>query len=360
MATISLCMIVKNEEAVLERCLDSVKDAVDEIIIVDTGSTDKTVSIAKKYTEKVFEFDWVYDFSAARNYSFSKAEMDYQMWMDADDILPQEEKAKLLALKETIEYDAVDMVTMKYYTHFDDKGNPILTSTRERLMKREKNFEWQDPVHECIPLTENILHTDITIWHRKEKRETVSTRNIEIYENAEKSGKIMSPRQQYYFARELKDHALYAKSVYYFEKFLHGKQGWSEDNIAACYNLSICYKQLGDYSKILPVLIKSFEFDSPRAEICTEIGYYYKDFGNYAAALKWFDLACKLDKPESLGFVLSDYWGYIPNIECCVCCYELGEYEKAMEYNENAAKYKPDHEAVKSNRKILKEKISEI
>ena len=84
-------MIVKNEEAVLARCLDSIKNAVDEIIIVDTGSVDKTKLIAREYTENIYDFEWINDFSAARNFAFSKAAMDYQMWLDADDIFPAEQ-----------------------------------------------------------------------------------------------------------------------------------------------------------------------------------------------------------------------------------------------------------------------------
>ena len=87
MATVSLCMIVRNEEDVLGRCLESVKDIVDEIIIVDTGSTDKTKEIAGRFTNAVYDFPWIDDFSAARNFSFSKATMDYQMWLDADDVI---------------------------------------------------------------------------------------------------------------------------------------------------------------------------------------------------------------------------------------------------------------------------------
>ena len=73
MITLSLCMIVKDEEDVLGRCIDSVKSIVDEIIIVDTGSVDATKDIAKSYTDKVYDFKWIDDFSAARNFSFSKA-----------------------------------------------------------------------------------------------------------------------------------------------------------------------------------------------------------------------------------------------------------------------------------------------
>ncbi|TCP19985.1 glycosyl transferase family 2 [Scopulibacillus darangshiensis] len=67
MIKISLCMIVKNEEAVICRCLDSVKDLVDEINIVDTGSTDRTKEIIKQYTDRIFDFAWIDDFAAARN-----------------------------------------------------------------------------------------------------------------------------------------------------------------------------------------------------------------------------------------------------------------------------------------------------
>ena len=103
MITISLSMIVKNEEDVLARCLDSVKDIVDEIIIVDTGSIDKTKEIAKEYTDKIFDFKWIDDFSAARNYSFSKASKDYIFWLDADDIILEEDKEKLKQLKQDLD-----------------------------------------------------------------------------------------------------------------------------------------------------------------------------------------------------------------------------------------------------------------
>ena len=98
MVSISLCMIVKNEEDVLERCLDSVADLVDEIVIVDTGSTDSTREIAARYTDKIFDFPWRDDFAAARNESFAHASMDYCMWLDADDVLLEADRAAFLEL----------------------------------------------------------------------------------------------------------------------------------------------------------------------------------------------------------------------------------------------------------------------
>ena len=351
MITISLCMIVKNEEAVLARCLNSIKDAVDEIVIVDTGSNDKTKEIAYKYTDKVFDFKWVDDFSAARNEAFSKATCDYQMWLDADDVFPKKSLEKLIQLKSMLNAD-VDIVTMKYLTHFDQQGNPILISTRERLLRRDKNYKWKDPVHECIPLIGNVLYTDIEVHHKKAKQEGISDRNLNIYKKLEESGRPLSPRQQYYFARELKDHGQWPQAAAYFEKFLASKKGWVEDNIAACFNLAICYNQLKQTEKVLPILIKSFEFDAPRAEICSEIGYHYKRLKQYASALKWFTIAANLEACDAPGFILKDYWGYIPNIESCVCCCHLGDYKRAIFFNEKAATFKHTA-AIDINRKFL-------
>ena len=356
MITISLCMIVKNEEMILSRCLDSIKDAVDEIVIVDTGSSDRTKEIAATYTDKVFSFAWIQDFSAARNFAYSKATMDYQMWLDADDVFPEDSRKKLLVLKETLPQD-VDMVTMRYHTHFDEQENPILTSTRERLTRRKKGFRWLDPVHECIPLSGKIFYSDITIWHKKPPSTEVSTRNLTIYQALEESGHTFTPRQQYYFARELKDHGNFERSAKYFQAFLDGGLGWIEDNISSCLNLARCHQALGQEEACLSSLLRSFRYDAPRPEACCELGYYNTRQGNYAAALSWFLTAITLPKFSELGFVLSDYGEFIPNIEACVCCYALGDYQRAWDYNEQAAQYKPNHPAIVQNRRVLREKL---
>src|SRR6478752_10892384 len=92
--SISLCMIVKNEEAVIERCLTSVRPVVDEIIIVDTGSMDHTKEIVSTFTNCIYDFKWIDDFSAARNFAFSKATKDYILWLDADDVITEENITK--------------------------------------------------------------------------------------------------------------------------------------------------------------------------------------------------------------------------------------------------------------------------
>ena len=109
MITISLCMIVKNEEKTLDRCLSCVAELMDEIIVVDTGSTDRTKEIAARYTDRIYDFAWVDDFSAARNYAFSKATGDYIYSADADEFLDEENRVRFRLLKENM-YPEIEVV----------------------------------------------------------------------------------------------------------------------------------------------------------------------------------------------------------------------------------------------------------
>ena len=95
MISLSLCMIVKNEEKVLPRILKPMKEIVDKILICDTGSTDRTKEIIREFTAEVYDFPWKNDFSAARNFISEKVSTDYWMWLDADDMITQENLFRL-------------------------------------------------------------------------------------------------------------------------------------------------------------------------------------------------------------------------------------------------------------------------
>lgn len=343
-------MIVKNEEGVIARCLNSVKDIVDEIIIVDTGSADHTKEIVKGFTDKIFDFNWINDFSAARNYSYSKATMDFILWLDADDVVLEEDRAKFKQLKRCLD-PMVDIVMMKYNVGFDAKGNVTFSYSRERLSKRSGNYSWCEPVHECIQLSGNIINVDICITHKKINTPEPG-RNLFIYKKIVSQGEELTPRGLYYFARELKDSGRYDDAIEYFNRFLDSEKGWIEDNITACSELAKCYSANNDNKNSLKALLRSLEYDVPRAELCCQIGYYYKNKGNYGQALFWFDLATKLKKPENgWGFVDHDSWGYIPCMELSVCYDKLGNIEEAIKYNNKAAEYKQDDPSVLYNKK---------
>ena len=161
MASFSLCMIVRDEENVLERCLNSIAETVDEIVIADTGSIDRTKQIAAGFTDKIYDFHWQDDFAAARNFAFSKGTGDYLMWMDADDVLPEKEAQKLAELKTALDIQPYDTVMMPYDTAFDANGLPTFSYYRERLLRNTPQARWAGRVHEVIQPFGTILHADI-------------------------------------------------------------------------------------------------------------------------------------------------------------------------------------------------------
>ena len=148
MVTISVCMIVKNEERILARCLDSLKRLADEIIIVDTGSVDDTKRIAEAYTDKVYDFAWTGSFSDARNFAFSKAEMEYIYSADADEMLDEENRAAFLQMKEVL-LPEIEIVQMYYVNQL--ANGTIYNYDKElrpKLFKRNRTFRWQGAIHE--------------------------------------------------------------------------------------------------------------------------------------------------------------------------------------------------------------------
>lgn len=282
MVSVSLCMIVKNEEDVLERCLKSVADLVDEIILVDTGSTDRTREIAAHFTDQVFDFPWQDDFSAARNESFSHASMDYCMWLDADDILLEADQKAFLALKETLE-PTVSVVMAPYHTGFDESGHVTFSYYRERLIKNRAGMVWAGAVHEAVSPAGKIQYADFAVTHRK-VHPSDPDRNLRIYQAQLAAGKELDPRQQFYYGRELYYHRRWEEALEVFEQFLKEGRGWVENNIDACCHCAYCHRKLGHDQAALTALFRSFLYDRPRAEICCEIGLWFFQREQYQQA----------------------------------------------------------------------------
>ncbi|NBH14381.1 glycosyltransferase family 2 protein [Lachnospiraceae bacterium] len=352
MPTISLCMIVKNEEMHISRCLDSIADLVEEIIVVDTGSVDQTIEIANKYTTKVYSYPWRDDFSDARNYSFSKASMDYCMWMDADDILEETEKDKFLQLKRSLSMD-VDIVMMKYHTSFDEAGKPSFSYYRERWIRNCSLYRWAGAVHEVIPPSGKIIYSDIAVSHKKINAGDPD-RNLNIYRKMLTEGKPLEARHQYYYGRELYYHKQYEEAVSVLKQFLDSEEGWIENKIEACSVCANCYYRLGREQLALNMLLRSMSFDLPRAELCCDIGKHFLERGNYHTAAYWYETALNRPKNQfSGGFVLPDCYDYVPLLQLCVCFDKMGNRQKAEEYNERAGVCKPYSQAYLYNKEYF-------
>ena len=179
-ATLSACMIVKNEEEFLPRCLESIRDAVDEIIVVDTGSTDRTVEIAESYKAKVYHHPWNDDFSEARNHSLSYATCDWILQIDADEELEQED---IPLLRKTIKSGLYNGVFVAIYNYMPDCLSKL---SYKRLYRRGK-AHYEDIVHNQIIVEGNVARAEIRIYHygynlSKEKMEAKYERSKKLLE----------------------------------------------------------------------------------------------------------------------------------------------------------------------------------
>lgn len=349
--TISVCMIVKDEEQVIGRILKQVTEFADEIIVVDTGSKDKSVEIAKSFTPYVYKFDWVDDFSKARNYSFAFAKCDYIMWLDADDYILEEDIDKIKKLK-SINMSA-DIYMFEYVLTYEKDMTPIYKYMRERLFKRTKGFRWVGAVHEVICLEGDVQKVDIKIYHKKEKP-TKAGRNLKIYQKMKESGADFSPREQFYYARELMFNGKRKKAIGEFKQFLKREDGWVENKIQACIDMSSCYKSLNNKKEELKSLLQSFEYSSPRSEVSYRLGNHFLSKNRLNEAEYWYLQAYENNYMVDNGaFIERDMHDFLPCLQLCYVSYLKGDVQKSFHFHEMAKKIRPDDAIVAKNEEFF-------
>jgi glycosyltransferase involved in cell wall biosynthesis len=167
--TVSLTMIVRNEQAHLPACLASVIGLVDEMVVVDTGSTDRTKDIAARFGAKVFDFPWRDDFAAARNEALRHAGGDWVLWLDADDRIDEDNQRKLEALFASLG-EALGVYMMRCVCLSDPSSGAAAVVDHARLFRRHPQVRWEYRVHEQIlPAVQRaggqVYTTDVAIRH---------------------------------------------------------------------------------------------------------------------------------------------------------------------------------------------------
>lgn len=166
---ISICMIVKDEEKYLPRCLKSIKHLLDtglaELILVDTGSSDKTVEIAKEFTDKIYFHPWQGSFSEARNYSISLAKGEYILILDADEELEKEGIKFIINLFNSNEYKRYNTFVVKEKNFQDEKLNAYSVLVREFIFKNDNEFCYKGDIHNQPQSKEPKKNLDVTLLH---------------------------------------------------------------------------------------------------------------------------------------------------------------------------------------------------
>ncbi len=285
---LSLCMIVKDETENLSLFLPKLKSFVDEIVIIDTGSTDDTINTAKKFTNKVFSFKWVDDFSKAKNYAISKAKGDWILFLDADELITEEDFKKIRSLV-TEKNDAFRLQVLNY---LNDKlpgakvnnnfqfNHPFCISFRLTRLFRNKGYLYKYRIHELIEDSIEeakgvIKEANVQIHHfgtlklKDKKTEYYETLVLKQLEEYPQDKRTLYYAGEVYWTRKDVD-----KSIELFEKVslidpsyknIHAKIG----------QLYFAKNQLSKAIEHYIISIKYIKEAAPKAHLINQLAFLY-------------------------------------------------------------------------------------
>jgi len=347
-------MLTKNEEKNIANCLNSVKDIVDEIIIVDTGSTDKTKEIARKFNVKLFDFKWTDDFSAARNESLRHAVKDWILVLDADETLDQESSKLLKELINGIngkENDAF-LFLQKNYTNEASIAGFVNEAHKKggmsysgwygsfivRLFRNKKGYEFEGAVHELAEKSieskkGKIAAVNVILHHYGNADPDAARKKRQFYLGLCKKKARQAPNAASYYelgvlykennnfddaiksfkkAIELNpkhNMALYELGVVYEKQNEHDLaiKNYTEslrvsENSEAFQNLGVCYLKKGMLKEAYRNLVKAMMLNPNKYSTYNNLGSVLEKIGNYESAIQMLEIGIRLYPKNTIGF----------------------------------------------------------
>ncbi len=339
MANISVCMIVKNEAGVLARCLESLGDVPDEIIVVDTGSTDATKAVAARFTDKIFDYAWADDFAAARNFSLARARCDYIYVADADEVIDEENLARFKQLKEALlpEVEVVEMAYAQFHDYQTTENFEV--EYRPKLFRRLRAFQFADPIHEALRTDPVVYRSNVVVFHRPTGSH--AGRDLALLGRLAAEHYGFSGRLEMMYARELMmagTTADFDAAQPYFEA-LRANPARQPDRVrrAACV-LAKGAALRGDCVDLLRAAAPEL-VGTPPSEICCALGDYYLGIDDTQQAADWYTAALSGAAPE----LVADSVGSQPLNGLAACFEAAGDMRQAAAYRKRADEWRAEN-----------------
>ena len=349
----SFCLITKNEEKNIEKCLEPIKNLNMEIVVVDTGSTDRTKELAGKYTNRIYDFEWVNDFSKARNFAIEKASNDYVFFLDSDEFTTDYDLKKLFEYAKDFP-GAIGQITRRNKC-FSQNGDCIYVDYVERFFNR-KLFYYTGSIHEQVTSRNNApleaYHMDWTVYHEgyyltPEELKNKGLRNAAMLLKELEDNKD-DPYIYYQLGQSYELFNDYEKALYYYEQGLNLKP---DSSIKYVEIMTIGYggvlNSLKKYNSAL-CLENRFPNYMRNADFVSMLAYAAMNSGNLVKAISLYKKAteCKEYDTEGANSFLSYH-----NLACIYKA--LGNYREAIASFEKALPYE-------RSKKALEEYIKEL
>ena len=340
---ISTCLIVKNEELNIKRCIDSYSKIADEMIVVDTGSTDNTVKIASNLGAKVFYYEWKDDFASARNFALEKAEGDWIIFLDADEYFHED---SLKNVKEIIEkaYDNKGIEAISScLVNVDEKNMEKEKLSVVRIFRNTKDIRYYNKIHESIKKSDGSFVKSLTGYEDKISIVHTGYREDNISIKAERNLKLLlkeletaSKKELIYFHlvssyASLKD---YDNAIKYARNFLESNVVIKDYETFIQQQLLLCMLKRGDDEKCILDEANKFILMYPEEQAFYNIAAsIYKSEKKYDKAIEYYTKTIELKNNHRLSSYFSeintnaDIYLYLGSL------YEVKNHiEKSVEY----------------------------
>lgn len=355
--SVGLALIVKNEAGNLPNLLASVEGAFDQVVLLDTGSTDDTKQVFRKWvkTEKesnpdfdgtVHDFKWIDDFAAARNAADELLTTDWLCWADADDEILGAHNLRALAANAP---DEVAAFVCGYDYARDAQGNCACYLRRERLVRAGKGT-WVGRVHESqlVDGQQQDVPADTVLWkHLKDDAGDSSDRNRRILEKWVED-EPHNPRVLSYLGTEYLVIGEHEKAVPHFEQYLDLRTGWDEERAQVCRKLSQCLNIMGDQQKAVDVALTALELMPTWPDSYLSLAEAYHQVGQYEKSVYWADRVLEAGQPNTLLIINPLDYTLQPLLVKSSALGGLSRWDEAIEVAEQALAINPDQHDVRA------------
>jgi glycosyltransferase involved in cell wall biosynthesis len=339
-------MIVKDAEHKLARTLDGVKSFIDEIVIVDTGSADGTVELAKSYGAKIIRFEWTDDFSEARNVALEATTGDWVMWLDAGDVIPPKSIERFVLLKKepaVISPDSpINAIWGKLNRTVDSQGNVMMSITTPRLVKKSANPKWLFAIHEILYIEEAnaVLDESLVIDDPEGPLPKASERNLRIMDKCVAEGKdlvrmaVLRPKELHHLGR-------YAEAVENIEELY--KLELDNNTFADCYvNAGQCFAKLRNEEKEREMFLKALMHNPLNPAPFIYLGDMEFRKENWSRAIPYYRSATDATpEGQQNNYVIEPFYTYAPYEKLAYCYLGLGNDKIALDFLYKAIKVAP-------------------
>lgn len=344
---------MRNEAHNISQLLQSVKGCFDEIHFTDTGSTDQSVEFLEKINEqirsgsgtwaglpeiKIHHFEWVNDFSKARNYSFSHTSADYIAWLDLDDQL-SDAKA-FIQWRDTVMHSAHYWVALYNYA-FDAAGNAVCKFIRERVVKNNFGFKWEYFVHEGIIQKEDKKYWPqrVSTWcinHKRteEDRKQDDMRNIKLFEMNDAGD--LHPRMKFYYGKELSENGFPEKGIkQLLDAVSSGKLDMHDLLLSIQYAAHSAHK-MGKFQQAIDIALNGIKLQLERAEFWCILGDSYLSLNQVGSAASAYEFACTCHANDGGGVLVVEghAYGDFPRTQLAKIYLSAGNDERAKPHVE--------------------------